>query len=61
MIERSACELLVDLANGNVSSEALTDAYLEARFGGRALGENTRREFERAIREARALRMPRPT
>src|SRR5438132_6547988 len=30
MIERSACELLADLANGNISSAALTDAYLEA-------------------------------
>ena len=30
MIERSACDLLADLANGNISSEALTDACLEA-------------------------------
>src|SRR5207302_1172160 len=30
MIERSAYDLLADLANGNISSAALTDAYLEA-------------------------------
>src|SRR5438128_3714020 len=30
MIEPSACELLADLANGNISSAALTDAYLDA-------------------------------
>jgi transglutaminase-like putative cysteine protease len=35
---------------------ALTQVYLEARFGGRALTEATRRDFERRIREIRLFR-----
>jgi transglutaminase-like putative cysteine protease len=35
---------------------ALTDVYLEARFGGAELNEPTKREFERRIQEIRAFR-----
>jgi transglutaminase-like putative cysteine protease len=35
---------------------ALTTVYLEARFGGRALTEDTRRDFERRLVEIRAYR-----
>jgi hypothetical protein len=35
---------------------ALTEVYLEARFGGTALTDNVRRDFERRVREIRAYR-----
>jgi hypothetical protein len=35
---------------------SLTSTYLEARFGGRALTDGSRREFERRVRDIRAFR-----
>ena len=35
---------------------ALTNVYLEARFGGESLSETSRRDFERRVREIRAFR-----
>ena len=35
---------------------ALTNVYLEARFGGESLSEGSRRDFERRVREIRAFR-----
>jgi predicted HTH domain antitoxin len=35
---------------------ALTTVYLEARFGGEALTDDTRRDYERRVREIRAYR-----
>jgi transglutaminase-like putative cysteine protease len=36
--------------------ESLTQAYLETRFGGIALSEDARRDFERRVRQVRAFR-----
>jgi transglutaminase-like putative cysteine protease len=40
---------------------ALTGAYLEVRFGGVALTEEARRDFERRVREIRAYRSDQPS
>jgi transglutaminase-like putative cysteine protease len=39
---------------------ALTSVYLETRFGGRALGDQDKRDFERRVRELRVHRAPGP-
>jgi hypothetical protein len=39
---------------------ALTTAYLEVRFGGAPLTAETRRDFERRVRDIRSFRNPEP-